>query len=82
MAPVRPLPETGSIFLDARGEDRALRASWHHEANLVVLSLWRDNVCVGSFRLGIDEVPALITLLRTGLDEAYDAAVARRSAAG
>ena len=32
MATARPLPETGSIFLDARGGDRALRVSWHHES--------------------------------------------------
>ena len=28
--------------------------------DLVVLSLWRDNVCAGSFRLAVDEVPDLI----------------------
>ena len=33
----------------------------------MVLSLWRDNVCAGSFRLAIDEVPALIEMLRAGL---------------
>ena len=60
MPAARPLPRTGSIFLDARGGDRALRVSWHHEAGLVVLSLWRDNVCAGSFRLAVDEVPDLI----------------------
>ena len=72
MATARPLPEAGSIYLDARGGDRALRVSWHHEAGLVVLSLWRENVCAGSFRLGIDEVPALIELLRTGLVRSYE----------
>jgi hypothetical protein len=74
----RPLPATGSIFLDARGGDRALRVSWHPEAGLVVLSLWRDDVCAGSFRLAVDEVPELIETLRAGLDRAYDAALARR----
>ena len=78
MATARPLPEAGSIFLDARGGDRALRVSWHHEAGLVVLSLWRDNVCSGSFRLAVDEVPELIDLLRTGLDRAYDVALGQR----
>ena len=82
MPTARPLPETGSIFLDARGGDRALRVSWHHEAGLVVLSLWRENVCAGSFRLTIDEVPDLIDLLRAGLDKAYDVAAARRRATG
>jgi len=67
----RPLPEVGSIFLDARGDDRALRVSWHSEADLVVLSLWRDNLCAASFRLSIDEVPDLIAMLRRGLDQAY-----------
>lgn len=77
MPTARPLPETGSIFLDARGGDRALRVSWHHEAGLVVLSLWRENVCAGSFRLTIDEVPELIDLLRAGLDKTYDVATNR-----
>ncbi|WP_295661046.1 hypothetical protein [uncultured Nocardioides sp.] len=72
MVTARPLPETGSIHLDARGDDRALRVSWHHESALVVLSLWRDNLCTGSFRLAVEEVPDLIEMLRTGLDEAYD----------
>jgi hypothetical protein len=63
MAPVRPLPRTGSIFFDARGSDRALRVSWHNEEDLVVVSLWRDNVCTGSFRLAADEVPDLVDTL-------------------
>ena len=78
MATARPLPAAGEIFLDARGGDRALRVSWHHESDLVVLSLWRDNLCAGSFRLGVDEVPDLIALLRAGLDTAYDVALQRR----
>lgn len=71
---VRPLPESGSIYLDARGHERALRVSWHTDTDLVVLSLWRDNVCTGSFRLSIDEVPDLIQVLRDGLADAYDQA--------
>ncbi|GAB2776336.1 hypothetical protein GCM10027020_32010 [Nocardioides salsibiostraticola] len=75
MATVRPLPPTGDVFLDARGGDRVLRASWHTDKGLVVLSLWRDNVCAGSFRLTVDEVPAMIEMLRSGLDQAYATAV-------
>ena len=71
MDAARPLPAVGSVFFDARGDDRALRVSWHPEADLVVLSVWRDNVCVASFRLAVEEVPELIELLRTGLDRAY-----------
>jgi hypothetical protein len=71
------LPRTGAVFFDPRGEDRSLRVTWHQEQQLVVLSLWRDNVCAGTFRRSADEVPDLIALLRRGLDEAYDAARAR-----
>jgi len=71
MPTARPLPETGSIFLDARGDDRAMRVTWHQEAEMVVLSLWRDNLCTGSFRLAVDEVPQLIGTLRDALDAAY-----------
>lgn len=67
-------PHTREVFLDPRGGDRSLRVTWHQEAQLVVLSLWRDNVCAGTFRLTADEVPDLIGFLRSGLDQAYDAA--------
>lgn len=82
MALPRPLPATGSVFLDPRGEDRALRVSWHQEAQVVVLSLWRDNVCTGTFRLDIDEVPDLIEVLRRGLATSYDVARDRAERAG
>ena len=52
-----------------------MRVTWHQDAQVVVLSLWRDNVCAGTFRLPADDVPDLVALLRKGLDEAY--AVAR-----
>ena len=78
MPKARPLPEQGSIFLDARGGDRVLRVSWHVDNGLVVLSLWRDNVCSGSFRLAVDDVPEMIATLRAGLDAAYDVALQRR----
>ena len=81
MPAVRPFPQQGSIFLDARGDDRALRVSWHEDSGLVVLSLWRDNLCAGSFRLSIDEVPALIELLRSGLVRSYESARDRLGAA-
>ncbi len=63
--------ELGALFLDSRGQGRALNVSWHQEADVVVLSLWRDNVCAASFRLDIDEVPDLIALLREGLDISF-----------
>ena len=76
MLPPTPLPRAGEIYFDARGADRALRVSWHHDSGLVVLSMWRGEECVGSFRLAIEEVPDLIDVLRAGLDYSYDAALA------
>lgn len=81
MPPVTPLPLTGEIYLDARSPSRALRVTWHHEAGLVVLSLWRDTTCAGTFRLAIEEVPDLIDVLRAGLDASYAAALGDRRAA-
>jgi hypothetical protein len=78
--PARPLPTSGSIFIDARGGSRALRLSWHPEAGVVVLSLWRENVCAGSFRLPVDDVTDFIDSLRAGLDAAHDVALDRRNA--
>ena len=72
MSAVSPVPEGVEYFLDTRGDARALRVSWHHEADVVVLSMWRGQECVSSFRLAIDEVPELIAVLREGLDRAYD----------
>jgi hypothetical protein len=72
MHPVRPLPATGEVFLDARGSGRALRVSWHAEAGVIVLSLWHGGTCTGSFRLPAADVPDLIDALREGLVRSYD----------
>lgn len=73
-----PLPRTGEVYLDARTPERALRVTWHSEAGVVVLSLWRGNLCAGTFQLAIEEVPDLIDALRAGLDASYGDALARR----
>ena len=68
-----PLPAAGEVFLDARGDGRGLRVSWHPDADVVVLSLWRGGTCAGTFRLPVDEVPELVRVLRQGLQSSYDA---------
>jgi hypothetical protein len=60
----------GEVFLDARGHGRALRLTWHHEADLVVLSLWRESMCAGTFRLAKSDVNEFIDALVDGLREA------------
>ena len=71
MQPASHLPATGEVFLDARGGDRFLRVSWHADSGLVVLSMWREGVCVATFRLPVEEVPELVRVLRGGLSTAY-----------
>lgn len=65
MRAARPAPRIGSVHPDVRGEDRALRVSWHADApgGVVVLSIWRDNVCTGTVRLAPEDVPELVATL-------------------
>ncbi len=60
----------GEVFLDARGNGRAMRLTWHHEADLVVLSMWRDGLCAGTFRLATEDVNEFIDALVDGLRDA------------
>ena len=71
MAVVLALPVRGDVLLDSRGSGRALRVSWHHEGEVVVLSLWHEGVCPGRFRLDKSDVPALIDALVGGLVDGY-----------
>jgi hypothetical protein len=66
-AEVVALPSSGEILADARGGDRWMRVTWHDEAGLVVLSIWRHGACVATLRLPRDQVPALVSALVDGL---------------
>ncbi|MBA2418990.1 MAG: hypothetical protein H0V59_08655 [Nocardioidaceae bacterium] len=52
--------------------------TWHHEVGVAVLSLWRDDLCVGSFRLAGEDVPALVNMLVDGLAVDYQSGNAGR----
>lgn len=67
MGDVTTLPVHGEAFLDDRGDDRTLRVSWHGESSVVVLSLWRHEFCVGTFRLRAVDVPAMLAVLSAGI---------------
>ena len=69
---VVPLPLRGEWFGDARDGSRALRASWHAEVGCVVLSMWRDDHCVGTTRLTPAEAARLVGSLAAGLAAAAD----------
>jgi len=78
MSSRRPRPVAGAVLGDARGDSRALRVTWHDDAGVVVLSVWRDNVCTASVRLLPAEAVELIATLAAGLPDAGS----RGSAAG
>ena len=68
------LPDSRSRwFADERG--RSLRATWHPEAGLVVLSLWHADRCIGTFRVSGQDAATLSGLLAS-------AATTRASADG
>lgn len=68
-APVLALPVQGAMLADQRGGGRWMRATWHGEADVMVLSLWRDTGCVGTIRLERTQIAELVTALVDGLAE-------------
>lgn len=72
----------GDVFLDARGNGRAMRLSWHPEADIVVLSLWREDTCAGTFRMAHEDVGAFIDTLIDGLRDAPGVHLPPRSTPG
>ena len=51
----------GALFVDDRGQ--ALRVTWHAEAGVAVLSIWREDHCVGTVRLGAGDARRLADFL-------------------
>ena len=60
------------MFLDERGA--GLRVTWHPERDLVVLSVWQGDRCVGTFRMSVQDVPRLSGLLAAALGDWVDQA--------
>jgi hypothetical protein len=57
------MPSFGDLFIDLRGDDRTMRVSYHPDRGAVVVSLWSGTLCRGSFRMPVDDVHRLTTLL-------------------
>lgn len=68
------LPVHGRWAWDARGDSRAVRVSAHTRENVVNLSVWRDEICVGTVRLQPAEAASLVAGLSDGLAELADRA--------
>ena len=67
LAEVLTLPAHGQVLPDARGGGRWTRVTWHQEADVVVLSLWREGTCIGTARVARDDVPVMVSALVGGL---------------
>jgi hypothetical protein len=68
------LPVHGRWAWDARGDSRAVRVSAHTRENVVNLSVWRDEICVGTVRLRPAEAASLVAGLSDGIAELADRA--------
>ena len=69
MERVTPLPAHGTVFFDERDDGRSMRLSYHADSAVFVLSLWRFDVCLGTFRLAADDAPELVQQLVESLAE-------------
>ncbi|MCW3842558.1 hypothetical protein ONA70_20885 [Micromonospora yasonensis] len=76
------MPSFGDLFADLRGEDRTMRVSYHPDRGAVVLSLWNGTVCRGSFRMPVDDLDRLLTMLADVRQAAVPAPPAPGGAAG
>jgi hypothetical protein len=57
-------PPPRALFTDARGA--GMRVTWHAgrpPADIVVLSLWKDDVCIGTFRMTPAEAARLASFI-------------------
>ena len=63
MGEIFPMPTVGDVFTDVRGDDRRMRVSYHEDSGVVVVSLWADTVCRGTFRLAAGDVTRLAAVL-------------------
>ena len=59
------------VFIeDVRGNGHYLRATWHRERGMFVVSTWRDEVCTGAVRLPVEGSVELASLIIDGLGDA------------
>jgi hypothetical protein len=71
MGEVAPLPVHGTAFFDARQDGRTLRVSFHAAQSVFVLSMWRGDTCLGTFRLPAGDAPELVHAITEPLAEPY-----------
>ena len=65
-ASVVPVPQ--EVVIDDRGH--ALRATWHREERILVLSTWHDGTCTSSVRLAPADAARLGACIMAALADA------------
>jgi hypothetical protein len=61
------LPTRREVFIDQR--DAGLRVTWHPEQDLLVLSVWDNDRCVGTFQMPAQDLPRMKALLSAALSD-------------
>lgn len=81
MAEVHPFPGQRREFI-GDGDHSALRATWHRESGFIVVSLWRDDTCVGTSHMTPQEAGRLAMLITGGLADLATGSHASRTTPG
>jgi hypothetical protein len=58
-----PMPGLGDVIVGRDRAGRVLRVSAHPELGRVVLSIWQEGTCIGTFRLAPSDIPDLVRVL-------------------
>ena len=61
------------LVRDARGVDRYVRATWHDDAGVFVISTWDGDLCTGAVRVEPADLGELMAVLARGMADAADA---------
>jgi hypothetical protein len=67
MGDLRRLQPRREFFLDDRGH--GLQLAWDPSREVVIVSIWRDDRCVGTVRLPVAEVPRAGGFLMAALND-------------
>ncbi|MDQ6615508.1 MAG: hypothetical protein M3083_12385 [Actinomycetota bacterium] len=64
------MPARRAFLPDVRGNDQYLRATWHPDTAVVVISHWVGEVCVASTPVAVADLSTLIEVLVSALQDA------------
>ncbi|MGH2703756.1 MAG: hypothetical protein ACRDJ4_01270 [Actinomycetota bacterium] len=74
------LPARREILVDGRGH--ALRATWHPDQDLVVISVWHGESCAGTVQLPSADAARFGAFLLTALAESLERSGTQQAASG